>query len=286
MKRVLLTLLLLSLPVAAQSSREAPDWSAAEKVLGRAGKVQDGVFRVGFARTDIHARIGRTPLQPAAALGSWAAFRASGSGVVADGDLVLLEPEVNPVITVLQEHGFLVTALHNHLTGERPRVMYLHFFARGALLPIAETLKAALALTGTPAKPAPQSAAVITYGQKTIEGIQGKQGTTTGSVLSFSFPHAFVIRMHDEQMSPAMGMATAINFQPAPAGVAATGDFVLREKDVNPVIGELRKGGVVVTAVHNHMLDDEPRMIFVHFWAEGPAEAVAKTLRAALDKAD
>src|SRR5512142_794256 len=181
MKHVLLTLaLFMALPLAAQQAAEAPDWSAAEKVLGRAGKVQDGIFRVGFPRTDIHAHVGHTPLQAAAALGSWAAFRASGSGVVADGDLVLLEPEVNPVISALQEHGFLITALHNHLTGEQPRVMYLHFFARGALLPIAETLKAALALTRTPAQPTAQSAAVINYGQKTIEQILGKAGTTTG----------------------------------------------------------------------------------------------------------
>lgn len=290
MKHVLVVVLLLaSLPLVGQQSPpqpgpQAPDWSAAEKILGRAGKVQDGILRIGFPRTDIHAHIGRTPLLPAAALGSWAAFRASGSGVVSDGDLVLLDDEVNPVITNLQEHGFQITALHNHLIGEHPQIMYLHFFARGALTPIAQTLKAALAQTRTPMQPAAQSPAAINYGQKTIEDILGKQGTATGSVLAFNFPHGFAIRMHDEQMPPAMGMATAINFQPAPGGVAATGDFVLRENDVNPVIAELRKGGIMVTAVHNHMLDDEPRMIFVHFWAEGPADTVAKTLRAALDK--
>ncbi|MGH9649349.1 MAG: DUF1259 domain-containing protein, partial [Terriglobales bacterium] len=128
------------------------------------------------------------------------------------------------------------------------------------------------------------SKAAMTLDRKTIEEILGKPGTVNGAVLAFSFPRQHAIAMHGATLPPAMGMATAINFQPSPAGVAATGDFVLREAEVNPVIAALRQGEVKVTAVHNHLLDDDPRTVFVHFWAEGKAEPVAKSLRAALDR--
>lgn len=274
---------------AAAIAQTAPDWSVAERTLGRAGKLQDGVYKVGFPRTDLHVRMGRTPVLPAAALGSWMAFRQdgaeSGSDVVADGDLVLLESEVNPVLSALVEHGIEVSAVHNHLAEEQPKVMYVHFFARGELGKIAAGLKAALNATRTPTGPASPSKAALTLEFAPIAAILGKPGTVNGAVLAFSFPRQHAISMHGAALPPSMGMATAINFQHSPQGVAATGDFVLKEAEVNPVITALRSGGVKVTAVHNHLLDDDPHTVFVHFWAEGKPEAVAKALRAALDAA-
>ena len=274
-----LLLLLITLGAAQTNA----DWGVVERILGRAGKLQDGVYKVGFPRTDLHVRIGRTPVLPAAALGSWMAFRQEGAGVVADGDLVLLEPEVSFVVSALVEHGIEVSAVHNHLAEEQPKVMYVHFFARGELERIAQGLKAALAATATPTGPVTPSKAEFTLDRKAIEEAMGKTGTVNGAVLAFSFPRQHAIAMHGAALPPAMGMATAINFQPSPAGVAATGDFVLREAEVNPVITALRKGAVKVTAVHNHLLDDDPHSFFVHFWAEGKADAVARALRAALD---
>ena len=294
--RILLTLSTVLLLAAAAAAQAGPDWSVAELILGRAGKLQDGIYKVAFPRTDLHVRMGRTPVLPAAALGSWIAFRQDGAGpgsdVVADGDLVLLEPEVNPVISALVEHGIEVSAVHNHLTGEQPEVVYVHFFARGELGKVAAGLKAALNATKTPTGPAapakPPSAlngkTTLSFDQKSIEAILGKPGTVNGAVLAFSFPRKHAIAMHGATLAPAMGMATAINFQPSPAGVAATGDFVLKEAEVNPVIAALRSGGVKVTAVHNHLLDDDPHTVFVHFWAEGKSDAVAKALRGALDR--
>ena len=279
--RILLTFSALLLLATAAVAQAAPDWSVVERVLGRAGKLQDGVYKVGFPRTDLHVRMGRTPVLAAAALGSWMAFRkdeagaGSGSDVVADGDLVLLESEVNPVISALVEHGIEVSAVHNHLAEEQPKVMYVHFFARGDLEKITQGLKAALAATATPTGPAAPSKAAVTFDRKAIEEVLGKPGTVNGAVLAFSFPRKHSIAMHGATLPPAMGMATAINFQPSPAGVAATGDFVLREAEVNPVIAALRSGGVKVTAVHNHLLDDDPHTFFVHFWAEGKPEVVA-----------
>ncbi|HEV2022508.1 MAG TPA: DUF1259 domain-containing protein [Terriglobales bacterium] len=281
-----LSLCLAPLLIATAFAQSAPGWSFVERTLGRAGKLQDGVYKVAFPRTDLHVRMGRTPVLPAAALGSWMAFRQNdaGTGVVADGDLVLLEPEVNGVISALVEHDIEVSAVHNHLTGEQPEVLYVHFFARGELGKVAQGLKAALDATATPTGPATPSKAALTFDQKSIEEILGKPGTVNGAVLAFSFPRHHAIAMHGATLPPAMGMATAINFQPSPAGVAATGDFVLREAEANPVITALRAGGVKVTAVHNHLLDDNPHAVFVHFWAEGKADAVAKALREALNR--
>jgi hypothetical protein len=290
LSRILLSFSTVLLLAAIGTAQAGPDWSVAERTLGRAGKLQDGVYKVGFPRTDLHVRMGRTPVLAAAALGSWMAFRkddaGAGSDVVADGDLVLLEPEVSGVLSALEEHGIEVSALHNHLTGEQPEVLYVHFFARGELGKVAEGLKAALDATKTPTGPAAPSLskAALSFDQKSIEAILGKPGTVNGAVLAFAFPRKHAIAMHGATLPPAMGMATAINFQPSPAGVAATGDFVLKEAEVNPVIAALRAGGVKVTAVHNHLLDDDPHTFFVHFWAEGKPEAVAKALRGALDR--
>ena len=284
--RLFLTLTTVGLLAAAGFPQTTADWSAVERTLGRAGKLQDGVYKVSFPRTDLRVRMGRTLVLPAAALGSWMAFRQNdaGVGVVADGDLVLLEPEINGVISALVEHGIEVSAVHNHLTGEQPEVLYVHFFARGELEKIAQGLKAALAATATPTGPAAPLMAALTLDRKTIEDILGKPGSVNGAVLAFSFPRQHAIAMHGAALPPAMGMATAINFQSSPEGVAATGDFVLREAEVNPVIAALRAGSVKVTAVHNHLLEDDPHTVFVHFWAEGKAESVAKALREALKR--
>lgn len=280
MVRIMACAVLLASSATAQKK---PDWSQVETALGRAGKLDAGVYKVTFPRTDLHVRIGNTSVEPAAGLTSWMAFRENAGGAVVDGDLALVEAEVTPVVSTLTLNGFEVSAIHNHLMSERPRVMFVHFFARGEIEKLATALKNALAQTKTPRAPA-VSEAKPPYDTKAIESILGKAGTVNGTVLGFSFPREHRISTHSVTLPPAMGMATAINFQPSPLGVAATGDFVLREGEVDEVIGALRAGGVSVTAVHTHMLDAEPRMMFLHFWAEGAPESVARTLRAALDR--
>ncbi len=270
---------------AGQAKSEKPaGWSIVERTLGRAGKQDSGVYKVTFPRTDLSVRIGKTLVEPAAGLTSWMAFRNEGSAVVVDGDLALLEDEVTPVVSTLASHGFEVSAVHNHLLGERPRIMFVHFFARGDADKLATALKDTLSQTKTPREPL-ASEAKPDYDTKSIETVLGKAGTVNGAVLSFGFAREHRISTHSVVLPGPMGMATSINFQPSPAGVAATGDFVLRESEVDPVIGALREGNVTVTAVHTHLLDAEPRTIFLHFWAEGPAEQVAKALKAALDQA-
>lgn len=284
--RTLLVLLFLSAFSFAQSQTiptAAEQWLPVAKVIGKGGTLQNGVYKIGLPRTDLNIHIGATRVEPAAGLGSWMAFTLAESDIICDGDLVLTPEEVNPVISALQAGGIEVSAIHNHLIGEEPQVMYVHFFGKGKRDELAQTLKSALAATKTPIGP---SAAVVLPAladQKLIESNLGKAGTTNGAVLQFGFPRPHPIAMHHETLAPSMGMATSINFQPSPMGVAATGDFVLRESEVQGVVKALRAGGIWVTAMHNHLLDDEPRMVFVHFWAEGQTGAVSKALRTALD---
>ncbi len=273
---------LLVLACGAGAQKKA-DWSEVEDALGKPGRFEGGVYKLTFPRTDLHVRIGATSVEPAAGLTSWMACRQDGAGAVVVGDLALREAEVTPVVSTLTLNGFEVSAVHNHLLAERPRIMFVHFFARGEIGKLATALKNILAQTTTPRAPS-ASEAKPAYDTKAIEGVFGKAGTVNGTVLGFTFPREHRISTHSVALAAGMGMATSINFQPSPAGVAATGDFVLREAEVDGVIQALRAGGVTITAVHTHILDAEPRMIFLHFWAEGEPATVAKALKAALDQ--
>jgi hypothetical protein len=272
------------------AQQPASKWADVDKSLGRSGQESDGVYKVGFPRTDLDVHIGPTKLEPGAALGSWAAFHSeggSGNDVVTDGDLVVTSGELGPVVSALQAHQLEVTGIHNHLAGETPAVYYVHFFGRGTSAQLSSAVDAALKATKTPRGASPPAAAAsISYDRATIEKVLGKQGQAKGKVLSFSFPLAHKITMHQQELPPAMGMATAINFQASAKGVGATGDFVVDEAQVQTVVHALREHNILVTAMHNHLLDDSPRMVFIHFWAEGSAGEVAQGLKAAVDAND
>lgn len=285
MKPALLILGVLLILVA-QAAPQSADWQKqVEEIIGAKGSLQPGdVFKIGLARHDLVVKRGTITVHPVLGLGSWMAFKADGAESVVHGDLCLREEEVNPVLSRLQQGGIEATALHNHLAGESPRVLFLHFWGHGQAAALARTLRAALDLTATPRGPAPSAPGSLD--QAAIEKILGHTGRLNAGVLQIGIPRPFPIRMHGIELPPAMGMATAINFQPIPqSGTAAatTGDFVLREEELAGVLRALRRAGIEITAVHNHLLDDSPRMVFVHFWGEGPAAELARGLRAALD---
>jgi hypothetical protein len=264
-------------------------WAAVDRVMGRTGAMQPGdVYKYSFPRADLRVTLAGVPLKPALALGSWVAFKRRGEGAgqaIAMGDIVLLQSEVAPVMSKLQAMGVSLTALHNHLQQESPAVMYLHIEAEGDPTKIAEAVRAALALTKTPAAPAAGAAApgpfpLDTAGLATALGHAGK---VNGGVYQVSVPRAQPVRMAGMEIPPAMGVATALNFQPTGGGNAAiTGDFVLTADEVNPVVKALREQRIAVTAIHSHMLNEEPRLFFLHFWAEDDAVRLARALRAAL----
>ncbi len=269
-------------------SPDTTEWSAVDRALGRPGTLLPGdVHKYTFPRSDLHVRVGSVVVRPALALTGWVAFKGTGSQAMAMGDLVLLQSEVTPVLTKLQQMGVSETALHNHLLDESPRLMYLHIEASGDPVKVAEALHAALALTRTPpAKPAGGAPkAPFSLDTAGIASILGRHGQINGGVYQVSVPRAVPVRVEGMEVPPSMGVATGINFQPTGGGKAAiTGDFVLAPDEVNPVIQALRAAGIGVTALHSHMLTEEPRLFFMHFWANDDALKLARGLRAALDR--
>ena len=275
------------------------DWSTVEQTLGRKGTARaGGVMRFAFPRTDLRVTAAGVAIRPAFALGSWAAFTDVGGGhVMVMGDLVLTEDEINPVLSALQAGGVEQTALHNHLLNESPRVMYLHIHGHGDRAAIARAIRSALAATRTPfdtgAAPA-SGAATQSFDLDTaqIASILRARGRVNGGVYQVSVPRADTIReaglnepSRARVVPAAMGLATAINFQPTGSGRAAiTGDFVMTSREVNRVIRALREHGIEITSLHNHLLTEEPRLFFMHFWANDDALKLARGLRAALDQ--
>lgn len=260
------------------------DAAAIESAIGRSGQTMDGgVYRVAFPRSDLSVKIGGVELLPGFALGGYAAFIPAPQGVLAVGDLVLLDREIQPVMESLERSGFQVTALHNHLRNERPHVMYLHFLNTGDGGTIAKNLRAALALSKTPLGPASRTAPQPLSFEKTIEQGLGRSGKVAGKVLSVSAPRAEPITMDGVTIPPAAGVATAMNFQDAGGGkVATTGDFVLVGSEVAPVQQALLAHGFEVTALHSHMIDDTPHLYYMHFWAVASPAAIAAGLKDAL----
>jgi hypothetical protein len=278
-------------PAEPQQQVSTADWKPVEQALGKAGSMQPGdVYKVSFPRGDLKVTAAGVELKPALALGTWVAFKRMGDMTVVMGDLVLTESEVTPVLSKLQQGGVDATALHNHVLNESPRVMYMHIHAMGDAVAIAKAIHDALALTKTPfAAPSSTATAEIGIETKQIDQIMGQSGKVNGGVYQYSIARADEISdvMDDHKMviPPAMGLAQAINFQPTGAGKAAiTGDFVLLASEVTPVMKALRENGIEVTAVHSHMLTDNPHLFFMHFWANDDALRLARGLRGALDK--
>ena len=272
---------------AVRQSSTTENWSAVEQTLGRKGAMNPGgVMKFSFPRSDLQVMLGDVQLKPSLALGGWVAFKPlAGGKAMALGDLVLTNDEVGLVMQRLQDGGISQTALHNHVLGENPRVMYMHIMAEGDPARIAETLRTALGESKTPMTISPPAApnAAIDLDTTAVARALGYSGKVNGGVYQVSVPRAERIVDMGQEIPPSMGVATAINFQPTGGGKAAiTGDFVLIGSEVNPVLRTLRENGIQVTAVHSHMLQESPRLFFMHFWANDDATKLASGLHAAL----
>jgi len=286
---LLCTLFMVKTLTVAQA--QSGEWKAVEDAMGRGGDLQpDGVLKFSLPRKDLRVTVGGTELKPGLALGSWVAFKKMGNQAMVMGDLVLAEQEVSPVMITLAEGGVEITALHNHLLYEAPRVMYMHIGGMGDATKLAQTIRAALDKTKTPAAAtgaSAQESSEIGIDTKQLDSILGRAGKVKGGIYQVSVPRATSPKMDGTPIPNSMGVATAINFQPTGDGNAAiTGDFVLIASEVNPVIKALRTNGIEVTALHSHMLEEQPRLFFMHFWANNDAKKLAKGLRAAIDKTD
>jgi hypothetical protein len=276
-------------PFVSTAHAQDVNWQRVDDVLGRKPAVAGDVHRYGFPRSDLSVTLDGVTIKPALALGGWVAFKPAHGGVMAMGDLVLLEPEINPVMAKMIANGIEITAVHNHLLRASPATFYMHIAGHGDPVKLAAAIREALAESKTPlavaASTAPPPAVDLDTAQ--LDQIIGVKGQANGGVYQFNVPRRDPITEGDMPLTPVgpMGVAIGINFQPTGGGKAAiTGDFVLTGNEVNPVIMALKTHGIDVTALHSHMLDENPRLFFMHFWANDDAIKLAKGLRAALDK--
>ncbi|MDE2166306.1 MAG: DUF1259 domain-containing protein [Alphaproteobacteria bacterium] len=271
------------------------DWHRVGEALGKPGKLlPGGIYKVALPRTDLKVTLDGVEVKPGFALGGWLAFEPMGQESMVMGDLVLTEDEVNPVMTKVLSGGLQVTALHNHLLRNRPFTMYMHVMGTGDPVRLARVLHSALAASRTPlaaagagsskATVAPANPPKIDLDTAALDRTLGAKGTNNGGILQYGIPRAEPVKEVGTVVPPTMGTAQAINFEPLGDGTAAiTGDFVLTAKEVAPVMKALRDNGIEVTALHNHMIGEEPRLFFMHFWAHDDAVKLAKSLRTALD---
>lgn len=265
----------------------APNWQQVDAALGRSGAAQaGGVHRYSFPRSDLNVTLDGVRIKPALALGSWVAFQPHGNETMVMGDLVLLHGEVNPVLSSLLRSGLTITALHNHLLRSSPGTMYMHIHGHGDPARLAAAIRSALQLTRTPlGTPAAAASQPVTLDTAAVDRLLGASGKVNGGVLQYSIPRRETIRDAGMEVPASMGLGTVINLQPTKAGKAVTtGDFVLTAAEVTPVLRALRESDIDVTALHNHLGQEEPRLFFMHFWGNGDAMSLARGLKRALDQ--
>ena len=263
------------------------DWNKVDAALGKTATVSGDVHRYGLPRSDLHVTLDGVTIKPALALGGWVAFAPMHGEAMVMGDLVLLEAEIKPVMTRLLDGGLDITAIHNHVLRASPATFYMHVGGHGDPEKMAAVIRSALSASKTPfdspattAGPAPS----LDLDTAKLDEIMRVKGTSNGGVYQFGIPRRDPIMENGMQVTGALGGANGINFQPLGNGKAAiTGDFLVTGNEVSPLIRALRAGDIEVTAIHSHMLDEQPRLFFVHFWANDDAQKLAHSVRAALE---
>jgi len=273
--------------VSASAAIADPMWDKVGDAFGKTGtEMPGGVYRIALPRTDIKATLDGVELKPGFALGGWLAFQKMGDTAMVMGDLVLTQDEVNPVMAKLLTAGIEVTALHNHLLRNTPFTMYMHIYGKGDPVKLATALHDALAQSKTPMTVTvpPAAPPPLDLDTAALDQILGAKGNNNGGVYGYGIRRGDPVTDSGMTVPASMGSAIGVNFQPTGNGKAAiTGDFVLLGSELESVLKALRENGIEVTAIHNHMVDEQPRLFFVHFWANDDAKKLAQGLKAALD---
>jgi hypothetical protein len=288
MKRKLTLLMLTAAMVLPTLARAADiDWKKVDTALGKTAAVSGEVHRYGLPRSDLHVTLDGIAIKPALALGGWVSFAPMHGEAMVMGDLVLLEPEITPVMTKLLDGGLDITAIHNHILRASPATFYMHVGGHGDPEKMAAVIRSALSASKTPFDPPATTAGpapAVDLDTAKLDQIMGVKGNPIGGVYQFGVPRREPAMESGMPVNGALGGANAVNFQPTGSGKAAiTGDFLVTGNEVNPLIRSLRAGDVEVTAIHSHMLDEQPRMFFIHFWANDDAEKLARNVRTALE---
>jgi len=290
MKRFLTVYAALSLSFASVArAQDIPaEYQQVLTALAKQGDYKANVLKVNIPRNDLSVTVANVKTPTPFGFGGWVAMTKGTDGMdVMMGDLVLTQDEVNPVMRKLEEGGVEITAVHNHLLRAEPMTLYMHVQGHGDPVKLAGAIHAGLALSKTPFAPPPGTSTPANIDMIGIDRIMGYFGQDSGGIYQFGIPRAQPITDQGMALPGPMGAAIAINFQPTGFDTAAiTGDFVLLASEVNPVIKALQANGIEITALHSHMLDEQPRVFFMHFWANDDARKLATGLRAALDKVD
>ncbi len=262
------------------------DTALIERLTGAKGSMDAaaGVFKVSAPRSDLAVQVGGVRMHPRLGLTSWAAFQPAGQAVMVMGDMVLTEPQVNPVMSVVLDNGLEVTALHNHFFGDEPKIMFMHIGGHGSVDKLAAAVgKVFGAMKETP--PAGPRVEVdptkTSLGTAKVEEILGAKGEMKDGVLRFTFGKT--TRMHGEAVGAAMGVNTWAAFAGSDGQAVVDGDYAMEEDELQAVLKALRKGGIDVVAIHSHMTHEEPRIVFLHYWGTGPAARLAQALRSTLE---
>jgi hypothetical protein len=264
-----------------------------EKIARAAGSkttaAPGGVVRIGWPRTDVKVAVDGMPLHPFAGLGSWAAFTAAPHGAMVMGDTVVFEDEVTPAMDAAFAHGLEVTGLHNHFFHDEPKVYFMHIGGAGdpetlaaGVKAVWDAIKQVRAVHPQPAArfpgPTPQAG---TVGAAAIEQALGHKSETQGGVVKVTIGREGT--MHGVKVGGSMGLTTWAAFSGGDELAAVDGDFIMAAAEVQPVLRALRKAGIHVVALHNHMVGEQPAFYFTHFWGKGPAADLARGVKAALD---
>jgi len=281
---------------AAVSAQDMPaDYAAVLKDLGKTGDFRDGVLKVNLPRTDLKVTINQRPAPTPFGFGGWVALTKGDHEMdVLMGDLVLLENEVNPVMSAILQNGLDVTALHNHFFWEQPHIFYMHVHGTGTAADLTKRIKPAVDIidqavkaaappaAAAPAAPAAAPAAALDTAA--LAKIIGQQGEQNGPVYKITIGRSDIdLREHGAKINARMGLNTWAAFAGSDADAMVAGDVAMLEGEVTPVLKALRAGGLNVVAIHHHMTDARPVVIFLHYYGTGPAPQLAKGVRAAID---
>ncbi len=279
-------------------AQELPhDYQEVLTILGKKGDYKQGVLKVNIPRNDLKVTVAGVATPTAFGFGGWVAMTKGNGGLeVAMGDLVLLQEEVNPVMSALLEQGLEVTALHNHFFWESPRIFYMHVHGHGKATDLAQKLKPALDLIGRSAPPAATAESSARTGrpvevvegklaQESLEKAIGHQGERTGPVIKFTVGREDLkVKEMGAPINTRMGLNTWAAFVGTDENAAIAGDVAMLESEVNPVLKALRSHGLEVVAIHHHMFGTQPQIIFLHYWGVGPALQLAQGFKAALNE--
>jgi hypothetical protein len=266
------------------------DTAAIEELTGAKGALdaKEGVFKVSLPRGDIKATAGGVRMTPPLGLTAWAAFTKAGKHTMVMGDIVLLEDQVNPVMSAALDSGLEVTALHNHFFWDTPRVMFMHIGGMGEEKTLAGSvgkvfarLKETAGGKGVVLR-ADIDPAKTSLTPAKIEAILVYKGDLKDGVYKVVVGRT--TKMDGHVVGKAMGVNTWAAFAGSDENAVVDGDFAMLESEVQAVLKALRAGGIDVVAIHNHMTNENPRIVFLHFWGVGPTETLARTIKGALDK--